>query len=1376
MDDNQRFSILTFPQFFDGTDLGINIVFLPRNQNPLANADGVAGSAGAPPFADAKLSFVARIVSGLSGLPGTVAPLAPVPLATATPAQARPLFEALANQFQITNPGAANTNTNVKSAPPPLPRSLETSVKKYLPETYRSSFNFVAPRTPNAVTDDAYHCAVREAEPNPAFKQQDDHVSWGEVFANAMRQPLLATALGMIYHTQITVDAANFAKGGWLYVDLADSSGYRTQQKNDPTFVRRYAARIPVLEAGKPRSVFGAILFPVTAAPPPGNYDELFIEAADYDDGFAKIVHAFQPVSQSLLLEKSDGFHPTHEAGIRLGWDDEQILIWYIRQLAEESPGSNARIDAPIGTFGYKIDVREDKAVPGAWSSLNQVRSKAPLKVVDSATHTAITLGSFDDKELPYQVYPAQLDGHGAKPYWLPMYFAAWTGKSMVLPDVEASKIYQHGDAKQIDKINVSGPPSNRLNMIYESSGIATTLRYGKPYQFRIRLGDMSGGGPGLAMTPQDETPSQTTKCRFKRYVAPNAVRIDGLPANTGVLFAGSELKLKRPILGYPAVVFTGKYADPIPLLQAASDAELKKPAQERGAFGIADPDVESVEITVELQTLKMDNMMSVSGREAYIKYYTTTRTFPKASAEFDDELVIPLEYRDCKVLNFGDPGDLGDLGFNQAGLDSLRQLVLPRARTIRLTIRPVCAAKPDYYGLEQPEPDFNTRFGRTIQFQLHADPRVDESALFGAARQVRGIYLQPDPPFLFDGNIGSLLLGKEVEKAPDIVQRLAQQLGIESKGMSLVGKKGQRVQFGCSQRIRHTVSPDNSSLTFASKGDLAHHWLCCIMLELERDWTWDGLQDRSLVITRSKRFKEDAAAETEVIEVGDIEIKHTAPFTALSDPDRSHTMLIFIDAVETKNERTRPAPHATEPRFADLIDVEYKIEPAYKNPLGAPTDKPLALPLELPITTPPAQIPKIVSVGLALSPYVARNNYAETEPRRRFLWIEFDAPVHDPKDTYFARVLSNAPDQLISDNSPELLVTPEEPALPIDPEYIRVVTANQSNDDAGLDAMQPMEKSNGPGKDADRFYLLPLPAGLHPESPEMFGFFTYEIRVGHYRYTDKTKHHEEGENVWTTAQGRFGRPLRVPGVQHPAPTLTCTVNRDEEKLYVTAPYAVAVHNGKNVTADPPRTEIWALLYSQVKQADNKEYRNILLDDRVLAANMRVEHDKTVSWKAKYTQEERWLLQRASARNFKDDIGQALSGPAFKLADRATANKDATKYGTAIWLDGEVIQLLHQYGLPANSPLSVLCVEILPHITNVYDHVSSLHREDVRNKMRAMVGGSQFPAEQDMKRGLAFKTMAMQSVSFNEPRPLKDQLGQYRILRTSPLMKVPFVC
>jgi hypothetical protein len=81
------------------------------------------------------------------------------------------------------------------------------------------------------------------------------------------------------------------------------------------------------------------------------------------------------------------------------------------------------------------------------------------------------------------------------------------------------------------------------------------------------------------------------------------------------------------------------------------------------------------------------------------------------------------------------------------------------------------------------------------------------------------------------------------------------------------------------------------------------------------------------------------------------------------------------------------------------------------------------------------------VPSGIALSPYVVKDNYSETEPRRRFLWIEFAEAIRDPKDTYFVRVLSSAPDQLLSNNHPDLLVTPEEPSLPIDPEHIRVNT-----------------------------------------------------------------------------------------------------------------------------------------------------------------------------------------------------------------------------------------------------------------------------------------------------------------------------------------------
>ena len=1377
MNVNQRFAILTFPQFFDGNVLALNVVFLPRNQNPLTQAIvGEPPIPDAPPFADAKLSFVARVVTGLAGMPGTVAPLAPLVLNSVAPTAARPLFEALAEQFKIVNKGALNSNGNVNlsTITAPAPRSLERSVKKYLPHTYRNAFNFVAPRTPNAVTDDSYHCAVRGATPNPAFKPSPEELSWGQVFAAAMRQPQLASALGIIYQTQITLLPEHFPHGGWLYVDLADGSDYKAQRDVDASFVKRYAARMPLLEIGKPRSVFGAIQFPVASVVPPGHYDELFIEAADYDDGFAKIVHSFQPISHNLLQEQSDGFHPSKEVGIRLGWDDEQILIWYIRQLAEAPDvGVGKRIDAPIGMFGYKIDVREDRAAPGPWDSLNRVNSKAPLTVVNPATQQVITLGDYIDRELPFQVYPSQLDGDLGKTYWLPMYFAAWAGKSMVLPDEDASALYRHADIKARLDINVAGPPSNQLNAVYSPGPLATPLRYGTAYQFRIRLADMSGGGPEAVRAPEDETPSQTAKCRFKRYVAPDIVRIEGVPANTDeILFADSKLTLKRPLLGYPSVLFTGKYADPITLLQNASNAMAGKEA-----FGIADPDVESVQITVEIETLKMDNMQSVSGREAYIHFYTTLRKFAKVSAEFADELIVPLEYEDCKVLKFGDPGDLGDLGINQSQIDALAQLVLPRARNIRLTLRAVCEDKPDYYGLEKTDPAFNTRYGRTMQFRLRADALADELGLLSPARQVRGIYLQPDAAFLFDGNLGSLLLGKEVDKAPDMVQRLAQQLGVENKGLTLVAKRGQRVQFGCSHRIRHTLAPDNSSITFASKGDLAQHWLCCILMDLERDWTWDGLDDRSFVIERKKRFKEDAiATETETLEVGDIEVKKTAPFNALLDPDRSHTMLIFIDAVEARNERRQSAPHSGEARFPDAIEVAYTVKPAYKRLQAAASDGDYALALELPITVPPAQIPKIVSAGLALSPYVAKDNYAETEPRRRFLWLEFAEPVHDPKDTYFARVLSNAPDQLLSDNRPELLITPEEPSLPIDPESIRVITHNQSNDDAGLDAMQPMEMSTGPGKDANRFYLLPLPPGLHPESPEMFGFFTYEIRVGHYRHSDATAQHAKGDPVWTCAQARYGRPLRVPGVQHPAPTLTCSVNRDEEKLYVTAPYAVAVHSGKNVTADPPRSEIWALLYAQVKQADNKEFRNILLDDRVLAVNLRVEHDKAANWNKSYTAEQRNALKLAALRNFKDSVAYADSRHMLKLADPSSVNPDATKFGTTIWVHAEVTQLLAQYGLPPDSPLSVLCVEILPHITNIYEHVRGLHKRELREKIRTMVGNTRLPSDGALDEGVASRSSMLSSTTFNEDRPLSDQLGQYRILRTSPLMKVPYVC
>src|SRR5205085_24799 len=99
----------------------------------------------------------------------------------------------------------------------------------------------------------------------------------------------------------------------------------------------------------------------------------------------------------------------------------------------------------------------------------------------------------------------------------------------------------------------------------------------------------------------------------------------------------------------------------------------------------------------------------------------------------------------------------------------------------------------------------------------------------------------------------------------------------------------------------------------------------------------------------------------------------------------------------------------------------------------------------------------------------------------------------------------------------------PEEPPLNINPEKIRTIIPGMANDFAGMGSMQEMiaEQTHDP-----RFYMVPLPVGLHTESDELFGFFTCEIRLGHKK------------ELWSTAQGRYGRPLKVNGLQHPAPAL----------------------------------------------------------------------------------------------------------------------------------------------------------------------------------------------------------------------------------------------
>ncbi len=251
-------------------------------------------------------------------------------------------------------------------------------------------------------------------------------------------------------------------------------------------------------------------------------------------------------------------------------------------------------------------------------------------------------------------------------------------------------------------------------------------------------------------------------------------------------------------------------------------------------------------------------------------------------------------------------------------------------------------------------------------------------------------------------------------------------------------------------------------------------------------------------------------------------------------------------------------------------------------------------------------------------------------------------------------------------------------------------------------------------------------------------------------------------------------RSLRATGIQHPAPTLTCTVQRDEEKLYVSAPYAVAVFNGKNVTAEPPRTQLWCLLYAQVRQADNKDNRNLLLDNKQLDWRVQIEQDRQINRFIKYNDQQRDTLKNITIKNWKDEISYGNLQSVYKLTDFTQLNKDAKKYGTVVWSDSEVIQLLQIYGLPEDISLSVLVVEILPTITNIYEHISNLGQPNIREQFRSNFKVKQMPSAEQLQ---AKTTQLSQLQEFQRaPRPLAEGLGNSRILRTSPLIEVPFIC
>jgi len=1169
-------NLLVFPQRWlpqpQPPALSLSILVLPKG-DPLTNFNGTATA-----FADADLAFDAAIVPSLQALP-TPAASQRVPLTVTQPTNRRALFEGLQQSFNIRAPGQ--------------PHSPPAGVKKFLSITYRQATHFSSPRTAFAVIDRSYECALKDATP-PATSppdQPDDRLLWEEVLAFVLRQPLLARQLGLIYDTILPFPNQNpFAQGGYLFVDLNTTSAYRAEVNAQPSLLARYAARIPALDNSPERPVFAAVFFPVTGI---GSFDEVFPEADAYDRGFARIVHGVQSRSAAQFDHNlgplpSDTLPPVKDTGIRLGWDDEQITIWLNRQLGINAYNvDQPSPDSPLGVAGYRVDVREDSNTNAPWNSLVRVRGNLTLG--------GIAFGTFNG-ELAVEAIPVNHTFDGAGDFWLPSYFASWTGGSLVLGDSQAFRI--------------ANRPDIVANPIYDPVDADTVpLRYGTTYQFRVRLMDLTGGGPISTDPHDDAAPAPVAIVPFRRFVPPQAVRVEtggGLqPGNRSASY-----QIRRPLLGYPDIIYTG-FPNALNLLLADVPAAA---AAEREA-ALPDPDATHLLVEVQLRTLDGDPDATSSAGQPFVPLYSVLRGFPDQP---DQPLTLNAMFED--VANLG-----GLKNMILADTDPLR---LPSARDVRLVLTAIGSMDPTLTRWGSQE----ARHGSVpVSVYLRA-PSLDESNLLRPSidgPEIQAIFLQPDPPANPNLERQLAMAGLRHDAPSDLTDRFANHLNLAHSGLTLSARAGRRLVLGASQALRHTLNADRSSITFAAKADLTRHWIIAIRLTLDRDWTWDGLSPAAFEIHRNG------------VAVGQIVMPRAVNSAALANADKDHTEILFLDAYDSKPAAGAPPQE---------IPLTYTLIPSFRT---QPTqqDRDPSWPLTLPITTPPTQVPTLISAGLASSDYVHDARYSSTEERRCMLYLEFDRPPEDDKDRYFARVLAYGPDPMLL---PDDVVVPEvgESPLPIDPELIRVVTPSSSNDRAGLTAMQELIPSSD-----GIHYLLPLPTGLEPDSAELFGFFVYELRVGH-----------DGSR-WSTAQGRYGLPLRVVGVQHRAPQLRCAVSRTEASISVTAPHAVPVFQGRNECPFPPKTRIHTLLYAQVLQADGQSWRNILLHT--------VPGD-----------------QQRSREQLRPDLRFLQS--------------------VVIFPQEEIVRRLAALGLQLDSSLSVIAVELLPEPGTPFSEPLATHLGQVR--------------------------------------------------------------
>ncbi len=1335
----RNLTLMLLPQSWDGHHLIANLLLLPSG-DPTAPVPLISGEE--LPFATAKPVLRAALLPGLT-VPAwdpsvTPAMLTYIPITLSYSTAQSAIFSALSSQYT------------------PVTTDLTTfkqpggAIYKDLPESYLDATGFQTPGSDTFSTGDGFLCSLGSAASAPSTTPVSAYtINWGEIISYALRQPLIAQAMGLIYsQVSIPLTAAQVISGGWIWIEIDTSNAsnwYATLLSENAQAVSTYAARLPALTTAA-QDVFAAVLFPTV----PGNYISSVLDTAQYEadlylDGFAKLLHSNQPTSSDSVTNDPTQIVPGTDAGIQIGWDDEQVTTWINRQVQiaqgftspPPPPGTLITPELPFTVLGYRVDVRETDADP--WSSL--CAASGTLSAA-SAFNT-----SFTAKDLCVEPTPVQ---NGSGDYWLPQYFAQWRGRTLVVNDPYAY-IFSGG------QFPPPAPPSDS-----EFTGTTTEslpdvgLRYGQIYQFRTRLADLTGGGPQSTDTSPSDAGSTTIT--FKRYVPPKKVPLT--PGTADPVTGNQPLTVDRPGINYPEMVFAGA-ADQATLdaLQAITPPQPPlgtpppaKPTPFQAA--VLDPDVATLEIIVEAQAPTHDTGNAASLADAdnppvpgdldgvYRVVYTWQIPFPAITTPVAIGASTPIQLTlQPTVMNQIDAPVLPTVA-------SPTVLPIPAGRNVRIRLR----------GLGTPDPD-NLYFGSsvaatglisdmTVRYEVPTETGVLASGSLD--QQLQAFYLRnldqsATQNIVTAGVISAIQASGATLPLQDLrnlvntintppttpIQLLASALQLQVNGLTLSAAPGQRILFGAQSSLRCTIPQDRSSITFSSLKDLINHWIVVQQLTLDRDWTWSGLAQNGAGQIAFTFNGASAPAPNEVVPaqpglafLGQVNLPSVVSSLATQQGapgQRDSSQIVFFSTLDS----TVPAGS-----FPTPTEGFYQLQATLT---GSPTT-PVTLwsgNIMVPITANPQQIPQLVSAGIAESPYIAASDYSSTTQRLRALWLEFDQPPLDRNDSYFIRVENYGPDPLLI-SYPFDMGSAQDTPIALDPEPIRTITPDSANDDAGLAAMTQLIPSTA----SPVHFLVPLPGGISPSALNLFGFWTYELRCGHLQ--------------WSTAQGRFGRPLRVAGVQHPCPPLTANVERIvtvpttggpvQPCISATADLAQTVLDGVSLTlATAPQTQIWFLLYAQLRRADGEAWRNLLL---------------------------------AKLPGTPPSIN-SIPGGAVPLQQQSIPV-------TAAFAQSEIDDILFTLRLPANTPLSILAVELFNKESLVindqyYDPGISALPAGLSASALSPGAGAQASRSTAVAAASSAATAVQQrDVAIDDP--LGEQLGEQRILRVSPLTPVRAVC